>query len=117
MREVRLASEPAPGREANEDIAFVVGDLVGVLDGVTRTEGLDDGCCHGPAWYVQRLAAERLLDRGRRSEGRLGGRHRPGATPRYGPPFAALVLHGFDGVGRWSYAAPPPAGRRRWPRP
>lgn len=56
MREVRLASEPAPGHGTNEDAAFVVGDLVGVLDGVTRADGLDDGCRHGPAWYVQRLA-------------------------------------------------------------
>ncbi|HKT01336.1 MAG TPA: hypothetical protein VJT31_17565 [Rugosimonospora sp.] len=56
MREVRLACEPAPGRDVNEDAAFVVGELVGVLDGVTRADGMDDGCSHGPAWYVQRLA-------------------------------------------------------------
>jgi len=36
---------------------FVAGDLVGVLDGVTAPQGLDNGCSHTVAWYVQRLVA------------------------------------------------------------
>lgn len=53
---VTLASEPAPGRPANEDHAFRAGGLVGVLDGVTIPPGVESGCVHGPAWYVHRLA-------------------------------------------------------------
>jgi hypothetical protein len=56
MMEVRLATVAAPGR-ANEDYALTVGDLVAVFDGVTQPEGLANGCEHGPAWYVRRLAA------------------------------------------------------------
>jgi hypothetical protein len=54
---VRLASEPAPGRSANEDAALHVGSLVGVFDGVTAPRDTETGCVHGPAWYVQRLTA------------------------------------------------------------
>jgi hypothetical protein len=54
--EVRFASVPAPGHQ-NEDIAFAAAGLVGVLDGVTAPPGVDNGCIHGPAWYVQRLAS------------------------------------------------------------
>jgi hypothetical protein len=54
--EVRLASEPVPGGGPNEDYAFAVPGLVGVLDGVTVLEGMDTGCVHGPAWYVRMLA-------------------------------------------------------------
>lgn len=57
LMEIRLASQAAPGRPANEDHGFVLPGLVGVLDGVTAPEGLDTGCVHGPAWYVQQLAA------------------------------------------------------------
>ncbi|GAA1797192.1 hypothetical protein HC028_19855 [Planosporangium flavigriseum] len=53
---VRLASEPAPGRAVNEDQGFAVGGLVGVLDGVSVPDGVDTGCHHGAAWYVQRLS-------------------------------------------------------------
>ncbi|MEV4533413.1 hypothetical protein AB0J82_06230 [Asanoa sp. NPDC049518] len=53
--EIRLASEPAPGHQ-NEDIVFAVAGFVGVLDGVTATVGVDNGCIHGPAWYVRQLA-------------------------------------------------------------
>lgn len=56
MMEVRLASAGAPDRPTNEDYAFAVGDLVGVLDGVTEPSGLDTGCVHDPAWYVRHLA-------------------------------------------------------------
>src|SRR5262245_57615162 len=61
MMEVRLASEPAPGQPVNEDHALAVGSLVAVLDGVTQPPDVDIGCSHGPAWYVQRLAA-RLIE-------------------------------------------------------
>ncbi|GIH19125.1 hypothetical protein [Rugosimonospora africana] len=56
MIEVRLASEPVPGGGPNEDYAFAVPGLVGVLDGVTVPEGMDTGCAHGPSWYVRMLA-------------------------------------------------------------
>jgi hypothetical protein len=59
--EVRLASERAPGRPVNEDYALSVGSLTAVFDGVTQLSGLDSGCAHGPAWYVQRLAV-RLVE-------------------------------------------------------
>jgi hypothetical protein len=55
--EVRLATEAAPGRPANEDAALAVGSLVAVFDGVTQPAGLDTGCQHGPTWYVRQLAA------------------------------------------------------------
>ncbi|NUT34049.1 MAG: hypothetical protein HOV79_13360 [Hamadaea sp.] len=61
MSEVRSASVAAPGRLRNEDAAFHVGGLVGVLDGVTQAEGVESGCVHGAAWYVQRLSA-RLVE-------------------------------------------------------
>ena len=54
---VRYATQPSPGRVANEDHAFHTGDLVGVFDGVSVPAGVDTGCVHGPAWYVRRLAA------------------------------------------------------------
>ncbi|MGK5743138.1 hypothetical protein [Micromonospora sp. URMC 103] len=54
---VRSASAPAPGRDANEDLVFRFGPLVGVLDGATVPEGFDTGCVHGPEWYVRHLAA------------------------------------------------------------
>jgi hypothetical protein len=56
-----IASEPAPGRPVNEDHALAVGSLVAVFDGVTQPPDVDIGCPHGPAWYVQRLAA-RLVE-------------------------------------------------------
>jgi hypothetical protein len=54
--EVRLASQAAPGRAANEDYGFALPGFVGVLDGVSVPAGLSTGCVHGPAWYVRRLA-------------------------------------------------------------
>jgi len=57
MIEVRTATIAAPGRLLNEDAVFHIGDLVGVLDGVTQAEGVDTGCAHGTAWYVQQLVA------------------------------------------------------------
>lgn len=53
---VLAASQAAPGRAVNEDHVFIVGGLVGVLDGVTQPAGVDSGCVHGSGWYVQRLA-------------------------------------------------------------
>jgi hypothetical protein len=61
MMEVRFATEAAPGRPVNEDAAFAVGSLVAVFDGVTQPVGLDTGCVHEPAWFVQRLVA-RLIE-------------------------------------------------------
>jgi len=52
---VRLATEAAPGRPANEDAALHVGSLVGVFDGVTAPVDVETGCVHSPAWYVQHL--------------------------------------------------------------
>ncbi|NUR72728.1 MAG: hypothetical protein HOU81_18095 [Hamadaea sp.] len=57
MIEVRTATSPAPGRPVNEDAVFQIGDLVGVLDGVTLPPGFDSGCRHGTAWYVRQLVA------------------------------------------------------------
>jgi hypothetical protein len=54
---IQLASQAAPGRADNEDLAFAAGGLVGVLDGVTAPPGVDPGCVHGPAWYVRRLSS------------------------------------------------------------
>jgi hypothetical protein len=54
---VRLATEQAPDRPVNEDNAFAAAGLVGVLDGVSVLDGIDTGCHHGPAWYVQQLSA------------------------------------------------------------
>src|SRR3954464_12320577 len=56
--EVRLGSQGAPDRPGNEDFAFAAGGLVGVLDGVTRPNGVLDGCSHSPTWYVRHLAAQ-----------------------------------------------------------
>src|SRR4051794_26478644 len=54
---VEIASEAAPDRPVNEDLGFVTGGLVGVLDGVSVPAGIETGCGHGPSWYVRRLAA------------------------------------------------------------
>lgn len=53
---VEIASEAAPDRQVNEDAGFTTGALVGVLDGVSVPDGIETGCGHGPAWYVERLA-------------------------------------------------------------
>lgn len=54
--QIRTGTAAAPSSSANEDAVFVVGDLVGVLDGVTAPNGLDTGCRHSVAWYVEQLA-------------------------------------------------------------
>ncbi|RKN54413.1 hypothetical protein D7193_20760 [Micromonospora costi] len=61
LMRVRSASAPIPGRDANEDLVFRFGPLVGVLDGATVPEGFDTGCVHGPEWYVRHLAARLVL--------------------------------------------------------
>ena len=57
MMVVRVASERAPDRNVNEDHGFVDAGLVAVLDGVSVLAGVQTGCEHGPAWYVQQLSA------------------------------------------------------------
>jgi hypothetical protein len=59
--EVRLSTQAAPGRSANEDGALVIGDLVAVFDGVSQPATVHSGCVHGPAWYVRRLSARLAL--------------------------------------------------------
>ncbi|GHJ45632.1 hypothetical protein Cs7R123_29740 [Catellatospora sp. TT07R-123] len=58
---VTMATEAAPGRPDNEDQVFHYANVVGVLDGVSATDGLDSGCMHGPAWYTRQLVV-RLKD-------------------------------------------------------
>jgi hypothetical protein len=65
---VRLASEKAPDRPVNEDHGFADAGLVGVLDGVTAFDGVDTGCEHSPAWYVQRLSAHLVSRHGQSPE-------------------------------------------------
>jgi hypothetical protein len=69
--QVCLASEAAPGRPANEDHGFAVEGLVGVLDGVSVPAGMDTGCHHGPAWYVQRLSDHLMVGYGREPDAPL----------------------------------------------
>ncbi|MET8527285.1 hypothetical protein [Micromonospora sp. NPDC005172] len=71
MMRVRTASAPAPGRPVNEDLVFQFGPLVGVLDGATVPDGFDTGCVHGPAWYVQHLAARLAVAEAARPAARL----------------------------------------------
>jgi hypothetical protein len=61
MMDVRLSTQAAPDRTANEDGMLAVGALVAVFDGVTQPSTVDSGCSHGPAWYVRRLSARLAL--------------------------------------------------------
>ncbi len=54
---VSWSSWQRPGKAANEDVAFSVGDFMGVLDGATVPPGISPCCDLGPAWYVRRLSA------------------------------------------------------------
>jgi hypothetical protein len=54
--EIRVASEASPDRLTNEDFALALPGLAGVFDGASVPVGLDSGCVHGPAWYVQHLS-------------------------------------------------------------
>lgn len=73
MMQVWSATEPAPGRQENEDLTLEHGDLVGVLDGATVPEGFDTGCVHGPAWYVRQLSARLALAAAARPTATLEG--------------------------------------------
>ncbi|HEX7746294.1 MAG TPA: hypothetical protein VF462_13655 [Micromonosporaceae bacterium] len=73
MMQVWSATEPAPGRQENEDLVFHHGDLVGVLDGATVPDGFDTGCVHGPAWYVRQLAARLAVAAAARPAATLAG--------------------------------------------
>ncbi|TCO53686.1 integrase [Actinocrispum wychmicini] len=46
--------------ESNEDIAATAGDVVVVLDGVSKWYTDESGCGHGTVWYVRQLA-DRIL--------------------------------------------------------
>jgi hypothetical protein len=71
--EVRMCSEPAPGRPVNEDACVAVDGLVAVLDGVTEAPGVDTGCRHGSAWYTRRLAARLVREYLKHPGGALTG--------------------------------------------
>lgn len=51
---VTIASEPAPGKPRNEDIAFFLDGLACVLDGASLPREMS--CGHDSAWYVRALA-------------------------------------------------------------
>lgn len=53
-------SQGAPNRAVNEDRVVSAPGFVCVLDGVTQPDGVDSGCVHGAAWYVDRLSAHLL---------------------------------------------------------
>lgn len=53
--EVRIATQASPDQVSNEDFAFAVPGFTGVLDGVSTSENLDNGCVHGTSWYVHEL--------------------------------------------------------------
>jgi protein phosphatase 2C-like protein len=57
---VSFATDGGSG-ESNEDTVAVGGDVVVVLDGVSRWYTDESGCRHGTVWYVRRLA-ERVLE-------------------------------------------------------
>jgi hypothetical protein len=54
---VGMATEPVPGQADNEDGVVHRGSVVGVFDGVSAPPGMDSGCVHGVAWYVERLTS------------------------------------------------------------
>jgi len=55
--DLRVACRVGDPTRPNEDSFVVLPGFVAVLDGVSAIDGLDSGCCHGPAWYASRLAA------------------------------------------------------------
>ena len=57
--ELTFATEPVPGRSAeqNEDCVVAGPSWVAVLDGATQPPGLPGGCRHGVAWVTRALAA------------------------------------------------------------
>ena len=59
---MRVSSVSVAGSgESNEDIAATAGDVVVVLDGVSKWYTAESGCRHGTVWYVRQLA-ERILN-------------------------------------------------------
>jgi hypothetical protein len=47
----------SPGRP-NEDVVLATPRLLVVADGASAPAGMDTGCVHGTAWYVNQLAAQ-----------------------------------------------------------
>jgi hypothetical protein len=58
---VLTATAPSPSHVENEDRVIVCDKLIAVLDGVSAPAGLDTGCRHTVAWYVDRLSS-RLVE-------------------------------------------------------
>jgi hypothetical protein len=54
-----IVSDPGNGNP-NEDWAGVVPGVAVVLDGVTVMDGMEHGCHHGTAWYVNQLGTALL---------------------------------------------------------
>jgi hypothetical protein len=59
--QVAIASQPAPGGAANEDLIVATNRVVILLDGASVPEGLEIGCRHGTAWYVGQLGTRLLV--------------------------------------------------------
>ena len=59
--QVAIASQPAPGGAANEDLIVATDRMVILLDGASVPEGLEMGCRHGTAWYVGQLGMGLLV--------------------------------------------------------
>ena len=63
--DVAIASWARPGKPVNEDLAFAVGPIAGVLDGASIPAGIESCCARDAAWYVRRLVGAlvpRMLD-------------------------------------------------------
>jgi hypothetical protein len=58
--QLSLAIQPAPGAAANEDFVAAAPEGVVVLDGASVPAGLEIGCHHGTAWFVQQLGTTLL---------------------------------------------------------
>jgi hypothetical protein len=58
--QLTLAIQPAPGAAANEDFVAAAPEGVVVLDGASVSAGLEIGCHHGTAWFVQQLGTTLL---------------------------------------------------------
>ena len=55
---VAFATEAGSPDHPNEDFVLATPRIVVVADGATAPAGLDTGCVHGTAWYVNQLAAQ-----------------------------------------------------------
>jgi uncharacterized protein YbaA (DUF1428 family) len=56
--QVTFATEPGSADRPNEDVVLATPRLVVVADGAGAPAGLDTGCIHGTAWYVNQLATQ-----------------------------------------------------------